>query len=154
MKAESEFNTMMKNSIIEAGGFAHKISDVGQIQHGVLPFDLFGCCDNRMIVCESKFMSNLQAFNFHHLEDHQMDNLIKVYETFKDSDRVCSMFAIGVVFGRGDIRVFWWANESLYNIRERKLKNNNIYKKEFEKLDNYLSVRKGLIDFKEILNEL
>ena len=41
MKKESEFNTVVKNSIINCDGFAHKISDIGQIQHGTLPFDIF-----------------------------------------------------------------------------------------------------------------
>lgn len=142
---------MVKNSIVASGGFAHKISDVGQMQHGVLPFDLFGCAGNKMIVCESKFNKECVSLNLGRLEKHQIDSLIQVYESFEDKDRICALFMVGVVFGHADIRVFWWKNEELYNIRDRKKLKENILKKEFVQIPRYLKIKKNLIDFKQIL---
>ena len=152
MQKESEFNTVVKNSIINCDGFAHKISDIGQIQHGTLPFDIFGCCKNKMIVCESKFYKEPQAFNFKRLEYHQIKSLIQVYESFSDPDRICALFIIGMRFGRNDTRVFWWKNEDLYYIQRRKSSNKSIYKKEFLEMDKYIKIKNNSFDFMEILN--
>ena len=66
-------------------------------------------------------------------------------------DDCLSIFAIGVDYGRGDKRVFVWKNSDLYHIKERKELKNNIYKKEFDTLKNYVKIKKGLVNFDEIL---
>lgn len=150
MKKESEFNTVVKKSL-DLKGFGHKISDVGQIEHGKLPFDGFGCFNDKMVVWESKFLSSPQALNLNRLEEHQIYNLLKVYNSFEDKERVCSLFLVGVVFGRNDIRCFYWKNEDLFILNYRKENKNNILKKEFESIDNFLPIKKGIVDFSEII---
>lgn len=153
MKNEAEFNSVVKRSI-DLLGLGHKIPDTFTTTgvRAKAPFDGFGSALNKMIVWESKFLHEPEAFNFKRLEDHQIESLLKVYESFTDKDRVLALFIIGVNFGRGDIRAFIWKNDDLYTIDSRKKESKSILKKEFLSLDNYVKVKKGVIDLESICN--
>lgn len=148
---ESDFNGILTKSLNESGWFGFKIGDQRSSLtqfHSKNPYDLFGYYKGKFVCCESKWLKKPSAFNFTRLEDHQIENLIKAYEMLDDC---LSIFAIGVDYGRGDKRVFVWKNSDLYHIKERKELKNNIHKKEFDILKNYVKIKKGLVNFDEIL---
>lgn len=148
---ESDFNSIITKSLNSQGGFGFKIPDERSTitgYHSKNPYDIFGLFEGHFIALESKYLQKPQAFNFNRLENHQIDNLIKAFELCPTA---IAVFAIGVNFGRADIRCFFWKNEELYGIRERKLNNKSILKKEFESLNNFVKIKKGQLDMKEIL---
>ena len=143
MKNERELNSVITRSI-NRNGFAHKIADSVSLkssQSNKLPFDIFGICNQRPVYIESKFLKEPKAFNFDRLEDHQLESLIKCKRSCPYAR--CYLL-IGVVFGRGDIRVFYF--EDLDYIYLRKTSKMSITKKEFLSLSNYVQVKKGMID--------
>lgn len=149
---EKEFNTIVSKSLNTLGGFGYKIPDTfaaGSLKRSEAPYDGYGFFNNHFVCWESKYLNSPSAFNFTNLQDHQIENLIKFYENIPNA--CYSLFLIGVNFGRGDVRVFYWMNDDLYNIKERKLNKENIHKKEFLSLSNYINIKKGLINFNEIL---
>lgn len=143
MKNEAELNRVIVRSLNE-NGFGFKIPDTVSYvskRHGDLPFDIFGICNQRPVYIESKFLKEPKAFNFDRLEDHQLKSLIKCKRSCPYAR--CYLL-IGVVFGRGDIRVFYF--EDLDYIYLRKTSKMSITKKEFLSLSNYVQVKKGMID--------
>ena len=143
MKNESELNRMIVRSL-NRNGFGHKIADTvsyNSHKHSDLPFDIFGIYNGKPVYIESKFLKEPKAFNFSRLEEHQIKSLIKCKKLCPDA---ACLLLIGVVFGRGDIRVFYFDDtEYLY---DRKLHRQSILKKEFESMTNYVSVKKDLSD--------
>ena len=143
MRNERDLNGLITRSINKKG-FAHKISDSVSLkssQSNKLPFDIFGIYNGKPVYIESKFLKEPKAFNFSRLEEHQIKSLIKCKKLCPDAS---CLLLIGVVFGRGDIRVFYFDDpEYLY---DRKLHRQSILKKEFESMTNYVSVKKDLID--------
>lgn len=151
---ESDFNSIVVRSLKESNGYGYKIPDTFSIytkQRSQAPYDLFGYSQGKFICCESKWLPKPQAFNLNRLEDHQIENLIKAYEILREN--CISLFLIGVDFGRNDKRVFYWKNKDLYIIQDRKINKNNILKKEFESLHNFLPIKKGLFEISNIINE-
>lgn len=148
---ESDFNSIVTSSLNSQGGFGFKIPDERSTLtgfHSKNPYDIFGIFDGHFIAWESKYLQKPKSFNFKDLQEHQIDNLIKAFELCPNA---VSIFAIGVNFGRADIRCYFWKNEELYTIRDRKNNKRNILKKEFESLDNYIRIKKKQLDIKEIL---
>ena len=149
---EKDFNNLIVKSLNTQGGFGFKIGDQGSTitgYHQKNPYDLFGYYRGRFVCCESKWLKKPAAFNLNRLEDHQIANLIKAYEMV---DNCIALFMIGIDFGRNDKRVFIWKNDDLYKIKERKNNKDNIYKKEFESLTNFIKIEKNSINFDSILN--
>lgn len=151
---ERDFNTIVSRSLNNLGGYGFKISDSGQyfngkVGHSKNPFDGFGRFNNHFVCWESKYLNSPSSFNFNNLQDHQIENLIGFYEGIPEA--CYSLFLIGVNFGRNDIRAFYWINEDLYNIKKRKENKDNIFKKEFLSLNNFIKIKKGMINLDEIL---
>lgn len=151
---EREFNTIVARSFNTLGGFGFKIPDSGQylngnVTHAQSPYDGYGYFNKHFVCWESKYLNSPSAFNFNNLKEHQINNLIYFYENIPD--RCYSLFLIGVNFGRGDIRCFYWINDDLYKIKGRKNNKENILKKDFLAFDNYIKVKKGVLNFSEIL---
>ena len=149
---ESDFNSLVVKSLNNQGGFGYKIPDTFSVyskQRNKAPYDIFGYYKGRFVCCESKWLQKPQSFPFTRLEDHQIENLLKAHEMVENS---LSLFLIGVDFGRNDKRVFVWKNTDLYNIDKRKKEKDNIYKKEFESLQNYVKIEKGQVDFEKIIS--
>lgn len=138
---EAQLNTIIGNSL----DWKHKISDGGR--HGLLPFDGFGILNNQPIYWEAKFLRKPESFNFNKLQDHQIENLLQVQNLLPNNP---SWFIIGVNFGRADKRVFLFRDMNY--IKKRKEEGNNILKKEFERRKNYVTIKKQLINFKELLS--
>lgn len=143
---EARINTMIGNSL----DWSHKISDGGT--HGKLPFDIFGVYKGRPIYIETKYLPTPKSFNFHRLEDHQIKSLFDIQKLDEDEGTLISLFLVAVNFGRGDIRVFYFTD--MHEINQRKQEKKNILKKEFESRTNYVTIKKGLIDFDRILEEI
>lgn len=143
MRNEAELNRIITKSINEEG-FAFKIPDTVSYhtqKHPDLPFDIFGICNGKPVYVESKFLKEPKAFNFSSLKEHQIQNLLKCKRLCPDS--IC-LLLIGVVFGRGVIRVFYFTDMDY--IYYRKVNGLSITKKEFLSMSNYVPVRKGKID--------
>lgn len=150
---ESEFNGIITKSFNNQGAYAYKIPDTFSMTtgyHSKNPYDIFGFYQGKFVAWESKWLNKPQAFNFDRLEEHQIENLIKSYEMMRPN--VLSIFAVGVDYGRSDKRVFIWANEDLYKIRDRKINKNSIFKKEFDSLTNYVKIKKGEISIEEVID--
>ena len=144
----------MKESIINHNigkslDWYHKIAD-GAMQK--LPFDGFGLYQGKSIYWEAKYLPKPKSFNFHRLEDHQISNLLKIEILDQSRKNFVPLLLIAVNFGRADVRVFYYKN--MQEIHERKLAKKNILKKEFESATNYVTIKKGLIDFDKIINEV
>ena len=149
---EREFNTIVARSFNTLGGFGFKIPDTfasDSYSRSKAPYDGYGYFNKHFVCWESKYLNSPSAFNFNNLKEHQINNLIYFYENIPD--RCYSLFLIGVNFGRGDIRCFYWINDDLYKIKGRKNNKENILKKDFLAFDNYIKVKKGVLNFSEIL---
>ena len=148
---ESDFNSIVTKSLNSQGGFGFKIPDERSTLtgfHSKNPYDIFGLFDGHFIAWESKYLQKPSAFNFNNLQEHQIDNLIKAFELCPNA---ISIFAIGVNFGRADIRCSFSNNEDLYDINASKDTTSTIPQKQFDNLDNYIKIKKGQLDIKEIL---
>ena len=144
---ESDFNTIVSHSL----DFGYKIADTFSSKgtRSKSPFDGFGIHDNHVIVWESKWLKSPKAFPFRRLEDHQIENLLR----FSKVENCVAFFLIGVDFGRGDKRVFYWTDMDYIDQRKRTSK--SILKKEFMTMTNFVRIKKNLIDFSSILeNEI
>lgn len=138
---EQTFNTIVGNSLT----WYHKISDGGR--HGLLPFDGFGVFHGRPVYWESKIIQNPKSFNFRRLEDHQIYNLKKVQELLPDA---LVFFIVCVNFGRADKRAFVF--KDMNYIDRRKTQKENILQKEWISRKNYVTLKKQLINFEDIIN--
>ncbi len=141
---EAQINTMIGKSM----EWRHKISDAG---FGQKPFDLFGVYKGKAIYIETKYLPKPKSFNFSRLEVHQIKALLDIEKLNKNNSFI-PLFLVAVDFGRSDKRVFYY--KDMQEIHERKLAKKNILKKEFESSTNYVTIKKGLIDFDKILNEV
>lgn len=149
---ERDFNNIISKSLNNQQGFGFKIPDTFTSGQGYVrskaPYDGYGIFDAHFICWEAKWLKEPKSFPLTRLEDHQIDNLIKSYELLPSS---ISIFIIGVDFGRNEKRCFIWKNEDLYRIKERKIKKENILKKEFEQRSNFIKIERGQVDFSSIL---
>ena len=142
---ESDFNTIVGRSL----DFGYKIADTfsSKGKRAKAPFDGFGIHNGKLIVWESKWLKQPKSFRFDRLEDHQIENLLR----FSKIDNCVALFLIGVDFGRGDKRVFYW--KDMEYINNRKLSSQSIYKKEFVSMSNFVRIKKQMIDFSSILED-
>lgn len=87
---ESEFNKIVKDSIIERGGFAYKISDSAGAYGQKRPFDGFGILKGRNIYWEGKMCNGVKAFNLKDLFEgkrgHQMVTLGQIADLTPEAD--------------------------------------------------------------------
>ncbi len=142
-------NEKVINTVIgRSAQWHHKISDAG---FGQKPFDGFSIYKGQAIYWEAKYLPKPASFNFNRLENHQMKALLDI-EKLNSNNNFVPLLLIAVNFGRGDVRVFYYRD--MQEIHERKLAKRNILKKEFEISTNYTTIKKGLIDFDKILNEV
>ena len=141
---ESKICTIIKNSYIQHGGFAYKLSDPTSMYNQTIerPFDLIAVYDSKPIYIEAKYMSKMQSFNLNHIQDHQILNLLTIKGLMPDSECI---IALGIKVGRGDVRIYYFTD--ILEINERRLNKQNYLKKELELLP-YFKVNKDLIDFK------
>ena len=140
---EKDFNTIVSHSLDFGYKIADTFSSVGT--RSKAPFDGFGIHDGKFIVWESKWLKEPKSFRFDRLEDHQIENLLR----FSKIDNCVPLFLIGVDFGRGDKRVFYWKDMEYIDSRKRSFQ--SIFKKEFVELTNFTRIKKGKIDFTYIL---
>jgi len=144
MTNESQLNTLIKNSIVAAGGWAFKIPDpsgLSALQSIQNPFDGFGIMRGYPIYWESKYIRTLKSFNLQMIQDHQISNLCRIKELLTNIGEY--WIVLGVKVNRGDNRVYIFRDVD--EIRERREKRENFLKKELEKLE-YYPVKKGLIN--------
>lgn len=140
---ERDFNTIVSHSL----DFGYKIADTFSSKgtRSKAPFDGFGIHNGKLIVWESKWLKEPKSFRFDRLEDHQIENLLR----FSEVENCVALFLIGVDFGRGDKRVFYWKDMGYISLRKQA--SQSIYKKEFTNLTNFVRIKKNIIDFNYIL---
>lgn len=142
MQYEYQLNTVIGHSL----DIHYKIPDIGNC---IKPFDGFGIVNQTPVFWEAKFLREPKSFHFDRLEDHQIRYLMN----FKKNCPSClSLLLIGVVFGRGDLRVFYYTD--LEDIFNRKKEKRSILKKEFLSSSNYVPVIDKQINFEKILENL
>ena len=143
MRSESELNTIIKNTIIQGGGWAYKIPDPQQeysISSVKRPFDGFGIFKGKPIYWESKFSKCLASFNLQRIEDHQINNLLSIKKLCKDSF-VCIIWGVRIKKGENLVYVF----DDIEHIAERRRERKNFTKKELLTLSSY-KIKKGIIE--------
>lgn len=142
VQTEQQFNSLIGRNL----DIHYKIPDIGNC---IKPFDGFGIINKTPIYWESKFLREPKSFNFNRLEDHQLYYLTEFKKACPHS--LCVLL-IGVVFGRGDLRVFYYTD--LEDIFNRKKEKRSILKKEFLSSSNYVPVIDKQINFEKILENL
>lgn len=155
MKNEAEFNGIVVKSLNQSG-WAYKVPDQVSLITGFgapKPFDIVGIYkdkkgEGRPVYIESKFLPRVESFNFSRLEDHQIEALSKCQNLL--GDKALVLLLICVDFGRAEKRVYFY--KDMKEIGDRKRNKKNILKKEFESTNNYTTIKKGLINFEDILN--
>lgn len=140
MRNEQEFNSCIGRSL----DWHFKIPDDSRCQK---PFDGFGVKDGKSVYWESKFLREPKSFNWNRLEEHQLRNLKEIKSLNPGS--LC-LVIIGVVFGRGDIRVFVF--DDLEEIEYRKKNGLSILKKEWLTKEDYLTVKYGRVNLSHWLS--
>jgi hypothetical protein len=149
MKSESELNTIIKNSLV----FGFKIPDVASDFSITIAkaFDGFGVSKDTDIkhvsthtyvpvYWESKFANHFKSFDLSRIEQHQIDNLVKLKYLMPYAK---CWIIYGVKVARGDNRVFIF--DDVEDIKLRKKEKRNFLKKELEGLF-YYKVVKDLIN--------
>lgn len=139
---EKNFCTIMTRSIKEAGGWAYKIPDVGM---SLKPFDITGVYKGKALGLELKWIQKPQAFNLQRWETHQVENLLEVWKSGG-----WAALIIGVDWGRQDKRIYFWKNEELIGLKQRRDERRNILKKEFEALP-YILMKNQKIDIDRLI---
>lgn len=145
---ERDLNGIIRKSLEEQGGFAHKISDAGQVTHSKLPFDGFGYYKGHFVAWESKWLSAPRSLDLQRLQDHQLDALKKTRDLLENA---YALFLIGIDYGVRNKRVYYYINNDLSFIEIRRNQKQNILKKEFDTLQNFVKIENGRIDFKKLL---
>lgn len=149
---EKRLNTIIGNSL----DFKYKIPDMTSMSGFSSPkiFDGIGVYkynnDAWPVYWEAKYLKEPKSFPMSRFEDHQCSNL-KIIQDLLGKKALCVLL-IGVSFGRGDLRVYYY--DDMHALESRKLNKQNILKKEFEASINYVKVKNGKIDFLEILKRL
>lgn len=147
---EKDINGIIRKSFAEQGDFAFKIQDSGQYFDGVVshqknPYDGFAYYKGRFIAWESKFLPKPMSLNLQRLEAHQLDALQKTRKYLNSS---VALFLVGIKWSTRETRVYYFTD--LDNIEKRRNNKDNILKKEWEQLTNYIKVSKGQIDLSEL----
>jgi len=96
---EADLNTYTKNSFTEKGRtWMSKIPDPTTDYNTIKrPFDLFGCYEGIPVYFEGKFQKGLKAFNFSHIRDHQIENLLELQNISKNYNKeMITGFTLGV----------------------------------------------------------
>lgn len=151
---EKDINGIIRKSFSEQGDYSFKIPDSGSyidgfVTHGKSPFDGFAFYKGRFIAFESKYLSSPSAFNLQRIEDHQIDALKKTKQCL---DNGIALITLGVKWSPRETRIYAFSN--IEEIEERRNNKNNILKKELEKLDNYVIVKKGIINIEELFKKI
>ena len=142
---EAKINTIIKNSM----DWAFKIPDNPTNAFIANAFDGFGLYKGKAIYWEAKYLAKPMSFNFNKLANHQIDNLLKIYNLSLSQDNIIPLILIAVNFGRADVRIFYYKDmQEIYN---RKLNKQSILKKEFENAKNFIKIKKSLINLEEVL---
>ena len=141
---ESKICTIIKNSYIQHGNWAYKLSDPTSMFNQTIerPFDLIAVIKDTPVYIEAKYMSKMQSFNLNHIQNHQISNLVAIKKLMPESECI---IALGIKVSRGDVRIYYFTD--IFEINERRLNKHNYLKKELELLP-YYKVNKDLIDFK------
>lgn len=155
MKNEAEFNGIVVKSLNQSG-WAYKVPDQVSLTTGFgapKPFDIVGIYKDingvgRPVYIESKFLHRVESFNFSRLEDHQIEALSKCQNLLGENALV--LLLICVDFGRAEKRVYFY--KDMKELQQRKNEKKSILKKEFESSQNFTIIKKGLINFEDILN--
>ena len=116
MKNEAELCTIIKNSMIDGVKIPDPSGNYNQTSIrcfdgiGMLPARVFNedSDDNLFICWEAKYLKEPKAFSLKAIEPHQAYYL----SSFSTARNIKSLLILGVVFGRGDKRVFVfeWTN--------------------------------------------
>lgn len=150
---ESDLNRIIKLNINEQDGWCEKISDSAGIAAKMAsknPFDLFGITENYIFYFESKLSKKWEAFAFSRIEDHQINNLLKIREIVSSTNfpvLTCITFAIWLP--RKDIELFVFSIGLIEKLIKEGKK--SINKKELEKLSNdkkSIIIKKKYFDIK------
>ena len=142
MTSERELNTIIKNTLLNNGGWASKIADPqGKAVYTSIqnPFDGFGVIGNTPVYWEAKYMNKLASFNLQRIENHQISNLCRIQELLTNS--VCCII-LGVKLSRNENRIYVF--KDIIDINERRNNSQNFLKKELESLP-YFKVKAGII---------
>lgn len=150
---EKDLNSIIRKSFAEQGSYAFKIQDSGQYINGTVthqknPYDGFAYYDRHFVAWESKFLPKPMSLNLQRLEDHQLEALLNTRDNL---DCSYALFLVGVKWTARETRVY--AFSDLDEIAKRRETHDNILKKEFEALDNYVVVKKGVVDVAEMLSK-
>lgn len=150
---EKDLNAIIRKSFAEQGDFAFKIPDSGQymnsrVTHTALPADGIAFYKGKFVMWESKWLSSPSSLDLQRLQDHQLESL-KLTRDKLDSS--LALFIVGIKWGARETRVYCFKDLDL--IEERRINKNNIKKKEFETLTNYVTVYKGLVDVEEMIRK-
>lgn len=150
---EKDLNSIIRKSFAEQGDFAFKIQDSGQYFDGIVshqknPYDGYAYYKGKFVAWESKFLPKPMSLNLQRLEDHQLDALQK---TRKYLDSSVALFLVGIKWSTRETRVYYFTD--LDYIEERRTNRDNILKKEWEQLTNYVKVSKGLIDLSIVIED-
>lgn len=148
---EKDINSIIRKSFAHQGDYAFKIPDSGSytdgfVTHTKLPYDGYAYYNGKFIAWESKFLSKPMSLNLQRLEDHQVDALLKTKHCLNES---LALFLVGIKWSSRETRIY--AFKDIDMINERRNNKDNILKKEWEQLTNYVTVSKGLIDVDRIV---
>lgn len=150
---EKELNGIIRKSFAEQGDFAFKIQDSGQYFDGIVshqknPYDGFAYYKGKFIAWESKWLPKPMSLNLRRLEDHQIEALQKTRKALNSS---IAFFLVGIKWSTRETRVYVFTD--LDYIERRRTNKENILKKEWESLTNYVKVKKGQVDIEELIEK-
>ena len=150
---EKELNGIIRRSFEEQGDYAYKISDSGQYINGAVthqknPYDGFAFYKGKFVGWESKWLPKPQALDLQRLQDHQLEALKKTRDCL---DCSYALFLVGIKWAARETRVYIFTD--LDDIERRRTNRKNFLKKDFEKMDNYVLVKKGVVNIEELLKK-
>lgn len=150
---EKDLNGIIRKSFAEQGDFAFKIQDSGQyfngkVSHTKNPADGIAFYKGYFVAWESKWLPKPSSLNLQRLQDHQLDFLKKTKNCLKSSK---ALFLVGIKWTSRETRVYIF--EDIDELERRRNSKENILKKEFETMENYVSVKKGIINIEELFSK-
>lgn len=151
---ETDLNRIIARNLNERY-WGYKIPDPQQASatsSSERPFDGVGLLHDRPIYFESKFQKGYKAFNFSHIREHQLRNLLAIKNSSSDwQTHPATVLVVGAWEARKYFHLFWFEIGFInYLIQNGK---KSILKREFELLMEaglYLEIKKQQFDVDRI----
>lgn len=148
MKNESEFCTVIKNSMVDGFKIPDPSGDFAMtIKRAFDGIGMLNIDDSYKFVCwEAKFLKELKAFSFKNVRDHQ-DYYLTSYAR---ADNILCYLIVGIDVARNDKRAYIFDYKDIgHELYQKEI---SIHKADLDKIP-YNSIKNGKFEFSKVIKK-